>query len=86
MLKRKASVLLASGLLLAPLGGYAMASDSPFPQCIGADCTIVSHDDLQRNIVAAVGDSTRNSIGRTSILAEQRHPNTSPFPENNSND
>ncbi|MGQ0523576.1 MAG: hypothetical protein ACT4P8_07960 [Betaproteobacteria bacterium] len=79
MLKRKAYVLLASGLLLAPLSGYAMASDSPFPACIGADCTIVSHDGLQRNIVAAAGDSARNAIGRTSTAA-------SPFPEDNSKD
>lgn len=86
MLKKTAYVVITSGLFLAPLGASAMVGDSPFPACMGSDCTIVSHDDVQRDAVAALSESARKASGRSNTLTEQRRPSTSPFPEDNSND
>ena len=85
MLKKTAYVVITSGLFLAPLGASAMVGDSPFPACIGSDCTIVSHDDVQRDAVAALSESARKT-SRTNTLAERKRPSTGPFPEDNSND
>lgn len=86
MLKKTAYVVITSGLFLAPLGASAMVGDSPFPVCVGADCTIVSHDDVQRDSVVALSESARKTSGRTNTLAERKPTSNSPFPENNSKD
>lgn len=86
MLKKTAYVVITSGLFLAPLGASAMVGDSPFPVCVGADCTIVSHDGVQRDSVAALSESARETSSRTNTRAEQKRTSNRPFPEDNSND
>jgi uncharacterized protein YbjT (DUF2867 family) len=86
MLKKTAYVVITSGLFLAPLGASAMVGDSPFPACVGPDCAIVSHDDVQRDAVAALSESARKTSGRTDTLAAQKLTSNNPFPEDTSKD
>lgn len=87
MLKKTAYAVITSGLFLVPLGASATVGDSPFPACLGSDCTIVSRNDGQNgNSVAAASESARKTSGRSDTRAEQKRRSTSPFPEDNSND
>jgi len=81
MLKKIAYVVVTSGLFLAPLGASAMVTDSPFPACVGPDCTIASYDGAQKDSIAALGESAKKNW-----VSGEKHTSNSSFPADNSHD
>jgi len=78
MLKKIVYAVMTSGLLLAPLG--ASAHETPFPDCYGKDCAALPHEHAEKDIVASVSESRKQTSSRKNRVEGQATSSGSPFP------